>query len=241
MRYAILGDVHGNLEALDAVLARADALGVDHFAQIGDIVGYGPDPGPCIARLRDRETVIVAGNHDWAVVGKLDAHTFNPYAREAVEWTRRQLDRAELHYLESLPLIQEPDGDFTLAHATVDQPEVFDYIQTYQDAQRSLDELRTSVGFIGHSHVPMSFVRRDELMHTDARYLRLEDVGRALVNVGSVGQPRDENPLAALALFDTRTREYALERVPYDIETTAEKIRRAGLPEVLAQRLFVGR
>lgn len=241
MRYAILGDIHGNLEALETALGKLADLDIDRYLQVGDLVGYGADPSACIARIRELETVVVSGNHDWAVIGKLDTSFFNVYAREAVDWTRSILSREDLHYLESLPLVQEVDDHITLVHATLDQAELFDYIQTYYDAHRSLKALRNDVCFIGHSHVPMAFLLRNSIVHTDAEHFSLANVRKALINVGSIGQPRDENPKTAYAVYDSTTREYTLYRESYDEKAAAEKIRRAGLPPILGERLLFGR
>lgn len=241
MRYGILGDIHGNLEALEIAVAGLRRERVDAFLQVGDIVGYGADPGPCIRLVRDLQMRVVAGNHDWAVIGKLDTSFFNVYAREAVEWTRSVISRGDMQYLESLPLVDEVDEYVTLVHATLDQPEVFDYIQTYYDAHRSLNALRTQVCFMGHSHVPMAFLLKKNIVHTNAEHLSLEGVRRSLINVGSIGQPRDENPKTAFAVLDTELQEYTLFRERYDEQVTAEKIRRAGLPAILGERLLYGR
>ncbi|HMS16075.1 MAG TPA: metallophosphoesterase family protein [Planctomycetota bacterium] len=241
MKYGILGDIHSNLEALTVAVRELDSLGVDQYLQVGDVVGYGADPVPCIDYLREIKALCVAGNHDWAVIGKLDASFFNSYARRAVEWTRTQLSREHTHFLESLPLTRLIDEHVTLVHATLDQPEVFEYIQTYSDAYRSLEALETTVCFMGHSHVPMAFLQQTNLVHTNARRLDLSQVHRALINVGSIGQPRDENPQTAFGLFDTNTRVYTLYRETYDLTATREKIARAGLPSLLGERLVHGR
>ena len=241
MRYGILGDVHGNLEALEVAIDGLASRQVDRYVQMGDLVGYGADPAPCLARIRELGAAVVAGNHDWAVIGKLDTAFFNVYAREAVDWTRAQLSREDLHYLETLPLVDELDGEITLVHATLDQPEVFDYIQTYYDAHRSLRALQTHVCFMGHSHVPMAFLQARSIVHTNSEQLSLTDVDRALINVGSVGQPRDENPKTAYAVYDSGSQHYTLYRDTYDTEKTGEKIRKAGLPAILGERLVYGR
>jgi predicted phosphodiesterase len=241
LRYAILGDIHGNLEALDTALKSLRQHSVDLYLQVGDLVGYGADPGPCIEIIRDLKARVVAGNHDWAVIGKLDTSFFNVYARDAVTWTQSVLSRDHLRYLESLPLVDEIDDHVTLVHATLDQPEVFDYIQTYYDAHRSLKALRTQTCFMGHSHVPMAFLLKKNIVHTNAEHFSLQGVRRALINVGSIGQPRDENPKTAYALFDSERQEYTLYRERYAEGVTAEKIRRAGLPPILGERLIYGR
>jgi predicted phosphodiesterase len=241
VRYAILGDIHSNLEALEAALKALRSLRIDQYVQVGDIVGYGADPGPCIQAMRDIHAIVVAGNHDWAVIGKLDTSYFNPYAREAVEWTRSILSQDDLHYLERLPLAACINDEIEVVHATLDQPELFDYIQTYFDAAQSLDVMQTHVCFTGHSHVPVAFLRSKLIEHSFAPEIPLEGVDQALINVGSVGQPRDDNPCTAFAVYDSATREYRLYRAPYDARATANKISRVGLPGVLGDRLLLGR
>jgi diadenosine tetraphosphatase ApaH/serine/threonine PP2A family protein phosphatase len=241
LRYAILGDIHGNLEALEAALKGLRSAGIDRYLQVGDVVGYGADPGPCIQAMRDIHATVVAGNHDWAVIGKLDTSYFNPYAREAVEWTRSILSEDDRQFLERLSLVERVDDEIELVHATLDQPELFDYIQTYYDAHQSFEAMQGMVCFIGHSHVPVSFLRTHVIVHTDAENLSLAEVSKALINVGSVGQPRDDNPKTAYAIYDTTTREYTLMRVAYDAKHTADKIRKAGLPPILGERLLFGR
>jgi diadenosine tetraphosphatase ApaH/serine/threonine PP2A family protein phosphatase len=243
VRYAILGDIHSNIEALEAVLKALRSLGVDQYVQVGDIVGYGADPGPCIQAMRDIHAIVVAGNHDWAVIGKLDTSYFNPYAREAVEWTRAILSQDDKHYLERLPLAACVNDEIEVVHATLDQPELFDYIQTYYDAGLSLDVMSTPACFSGHSHVPVAFLRSraNSVDHSFAPDVALTGVERALINVGSVGQPRDDNPLTAFAVYDSKTREYRLYRIPYDARKAAAKIRKVGLPTVLGDRLLLGR
>lgn len=241
MRYGVLGDIHSNLEALTVAVDRLDRLGVDQFLQVGDVVGYGADPVPCIETLREIRALCIAGNHDWAVVGKLDSTFFNIHARKAVEWTRSRLDRPHLHFLESLPLTRVVDEHVSLVHGTLDQPELFEYIQTYSDAYRSLAALETTVCFMGHSHVPMAFLLNDQIVHTNSRRVDLSRTRKALVNVGSIGQPRDENPMTAFGLFDTSSRIFTLFREPYDVAKTRDKIAEAGLPELLGERLLFGR
>ena len=241
MRYGILGDIHSNYEALSVAVQRLRDLGVSKFLQTGDVVGYGADPGPCIEMLQDIDAVCVAGNHDWAVVGKLDTSYFNLYAREAVDWTRDQLSRDHQHFLETLPLVAGVDDKITVVHATLDQPEVFDYIQTYSDAYRSLAALETPVCFMGHSHVPMAFLLDSSIHHTNAQRIDLSPFSAALVNVGSVGQPRDDNPHTAFGLYNSETREFRLYREAYDLELTRTKIEEAGLPSLLGERLIFGR
>ncbi|HGY92018.1 MAG TPA: metallophosphoesterase [Planctomycetes bacterium] len=241
MRYGILGDIHGNMEALDAVLQHLEAEKVDHYVSVGDIVGYGADPGPCLDRIREIGATVVAGNHDWAVVGRLDCTFFNAYAKAAVEWTAQTLTAEQMAWLENLPLTARLGDDLEVAHATRENPERFDYIQTYYDAARSINAMVTPVCFLGHSHVPLAFLMREQMELSVDPLLDLQGVGRALINVGSIGQPRDENPKAACAVFDAKTRRYELRRVSYDVDRTCQKILAVGLPQILADRLRFGR
>ena len=242
MRYAVLGDVHSNLEALEAVVNLLRSRNVDAWLQLGDVVGYGADPGPCIQVLRDLDAHIVAGNHDWAVIGMLDLGCFNPAARAAVEWTRGVISQEETRWLESLPLRTVVDTDITLVHATPHQPELFEYIFSFEDAELAFAEFSTRLCFIGHSHVPMALELKPGgvLEAGPADRILLQESQQALINVGSVGQPRDGDPRAACGIYDDATGVFELLRVPYDVGRAAAKIREAGLPAILANRIFVG-
>ena len=243
MKYAILGDIHANVTALDAVLAEIDAVGADCILSVGDVVGYGPSPADCIERLRDRGVFVVKGNHDAACVGELDDRYFNNYAREAVRWTRSVLDAATREWLRELPLTRTFEH-CELAHGSFFQPEMFAYTQTPPDADPSLDRMTRPVGFVGHTHVPIVLWRTNASpQHTEYNFevaIDLSEAHRSLVNVGSVGQPRDEDPRAAYALFDSDADEVRIERVDYDIHREAALSNEAGLPRVLADRLFLG-
>jgi predicted phosphodiesterase len=241
LRYAILGDIHGNLQALTAVLHELRRESIDTYVSVGDVVGYGADPKACIDILHDIKATVVAGNHDWAVVGKLDTSFFNVYAKAAVDWTASILGPKEKTWLAQLPLQVILNGEITVVHATLDAPERFEYIQSYFDAVRSLNVLETRVGFIGHSHIPVSFLVRDSLTLSTSSTLDLTDVVSALINIGSIGQPRDENPLAAYAIYDSTLLRYEIRRIGYDIEAAGDRIRQVGLPAILAERLRFGR
>lgn len=241
MRYGILGDIHGNLEALETVIAELRRAGAEAFLSVGDVVGYGADPSACIQCLRDIGAAVVAGNHDWAVTGRLDASFFNLFAREAVEWTRSVLPAEDLAWLEALPLTRVIDDQITVAHATLDRPGAFDYIVSDEDALPGLALQATPVAFVGHSHVPRNFILDGTLTVNESASVTVPDDARALINVGSIGQPRDMNPHATFALYDSGARIFTRRRLRYDILGTAAKIRRAGLPPILADRLRFGR
>ncbi|MEZ5987703.1 MAG: metallophosphoesterase family protein [Planctomycetota bacterium] len=247
MQIAVLGDVHGNLEALDVVLADAKAQGVERFLQVGDVVGYGPDPGACIARLRELGTQVCIGNHDAAVIGRLPQDLFNPFARMAIQWTRSRLDEDELQWLAALPLFLVVfEEDLTLVHGSMHEPEEFDYVRSLPSAKRSMEAQQTAYCFVGHTHLPCAFTMngmvgfRYRPEFEENGKLALDGNERALINVGSVGQPRDEDPRTGYVLFDTERRSFELRRLPYPIAETQATIRDLGLPEVLAERLTYG-
>ncbi len=241
MRYALLSDIHGNLEALAAVLADCRDR-VDALLCLGDVVGYGADPAACVQLVGERCQAVVAGNHEAAVTGRLDLAWFNPYARVAAEWTRRQLSATERAWLAALPLVLTV-GEATLAHASPAAPEAWDYLVGPEDGFAALGALSTPWGFVGHSHLPRAWLtgpgRRDWMPQPGE--LVLEPGCRCIVNVGSVGQPRDGDPRAAYAIWDPEARRIVVRRVPYDVAAARRKIVEAGLPRFLADRLVEGR
>ncbi len=242
MRYAVFGDIHGNVHALEAVLKAYQAEKPDDFLCTGDLVGYGANPKECVDATRQLCNHVVAGNHDFAVCEKLTLEFFNSYAKSAVLWTREQLTDEDLEYLAHLPLVDRVNGGVTMAHATVYDAHAFDYIQTQYDAHLSLQQMETRVGFVGHSHIPITFLLRDgAVTWTIEPEVDLAGCEKALVNVGSVGQPRDENPDAAYAVYDTDEDKVWIKRVEYDIEGAIEAIERNGLPSVLGERLRLGK
>ena len=242
MRYGILGDIHANHSALETVLGCFREAGVDRLISVGDVVGYGGSPRECIQLMRELDVTVVKGNHDAAVVKEIDVRYFNQFARAAVEWTVEHLSTEDLEWLRALPL-QADLEHCTVVHATLHQPERFDYIQSVEDADPSLDEMGAAVCFAGHTHVPVTILRLNDdprTAYTVDRELELTDVRQAFCNVGSVGQPRDEDARAAYAIYDSEAAHLAIHRVEYDIERAAARIREAGLPGVLADRLFHG-
>jgi len=251
MRYAVLSDVHGNLEALTAALAMLSSHRIDHYLCLGDIVGYGADPSACLGRLRELEAVIVAGNHEQGCLGTLDARWFNDAARAAILWTRDQLSITDLDVLRRLPLT-ETSGPVTLVHATLRHPERFEYLVDLGQTVDVLAVCRTLICAAGHTHLPCVV----EYDRTHRRVLRVltvpddltqvafaddESSRRYLLNPGSVGQPRDGDPRASVAVIDLEAKRFSIHRVPYDIAGAQRKIRQAGLPAFLAERLALGR
>ena len=241
MRLAILADIHSNLAAFEAVLGDAkNRGGFDKIWCLGDMVGYGPEPNQCIKRLREFQHVCIAGNHDWAAIGKMDTSEFNPVAAVAAHWTAEQLTAESKDYLLGLPLILHEDG-FTLAHGSPREP-IWEYLLSARAAKENFAYFETPYCLVGHSHIPLIF----ELVEDDAVYLELREAEfklsekRMIVNPGSVGQPRDGNPDSAYGFYDDQLKRYVLKRVPYDIHTVKKKIIRAGLPAILAHRLSEG-
>ncbi len=246
MRIGILGDIHGNIEALTAVVRSMRDDGVDHWVQVGDIVGYGPEPSECIDVVRELGCTVCVGNHDAAVLGTLDTDYFNNYARLAIDWTKEHIRSQDLDYLKSLPLLVKRE-EYTVVHGTLHKPEQFGYVISPVEAKDSLRLQETFMGFVGHSHVPAIYVERQgmdphelEVHYHSAVEIDVKSCSKVLMNVGSVGQPRDEDPRAAYAIYDTETHRASIRRIEYDIAGVQRKIRTAGLPEVLAHRLSLG-
>uniref|UniRef100_A0A7C4GEF2 Metallophosphoesterase n=1 Tax=candidate division WOR-3 bacterium TaxID=2052148 RepID=A0A7C4GEF2_UNCW3 len=242
MRIGIVSDIHANLEALEAVLAVLRGRGADHFANCGDIVGYGPDPGPCIDIVRGLHGWVVAGNHDYAVLGRTSAAGFNSAAGAAIAWTRKQLTANQQLFLRGLPLTS-CCTPLVLVHGSPAAPAAWEYVFTLHDAEAQMDCYSESVCVVGHSHYPFAVERtagRPARLITE-RSWELRPDAKYFVNAGSVGQPRDGDPRASCLLYDDRVRRMELLRVEYDVAAVQRKIRSAGLPEFLAVRLASGR
>jgi diadenosine tetraphosphatase ApaH/serine/threonine PP2A family protein phosphatase len=240
MRYAVLSDIHGNLEALEAVLADA-APRTDALLCLGDVVGYGADPGPCLDLVGERAAAMVGGNHEHGVAGLLPLDWFNRHARAAAEWTRDRLDEDRRAYLASRPLVAHVE-DATLVHASPHRPEEWDYLVTAHDGFEVFPAFATRLCFVGHSHRPAvwSIGSSGPAWEPGVVDVVLEAGRRYLVNVGSVGQPRDRDARAAYAVWDLDARRVTVRRVAYDVATARGKIVAAGLPRLLADRLPVG-
>ena len=243
MRYAIIGDIHANLSAFTAVLADIEHQGkVAKLWCLGDVVGYGPEPHECVELLRQTNHISVAGNHDWAAVGKIDTAEFNPEAAAACHWTAGQLDSADVEYLGSLPLTIE-ESDFTLAHGSPREP-IWEYLTSTSLAKKNFAYFKSPFCLVGHSHTPLVFTDNEDGTCSGRRFLAEAELAlgreRLIINPGSVGQPRDGDPRASYAIYDGETRQVRLYRVPYDIEATQDKMVKCGLPRRLAARLSYG-
>jgi diadenosine tetraphosphatase ApaH/serine/threonine PP2A family protein phosphatase len=241
MRYAILGDIHANLDAFEAVIEDIKKENIDKCVCVGDLVGYGAEPSRCIELTRKICSSCVAGNHDFATIEKTNIEFFNAYARQATLWTRQNISEEHKKFLESLNLVEDVDDLFTIVHGTLYAPALFDYIQTTFDAYLSLQVLEKPICFVGHSHVPIAFFLDEAVTFSTEPVIHLKDGVKTIVNVGSVGQPRDDDPRAAYAIYDTEKKTIIIKRVEYDIEKTISKILSAGLPEILGERLRYGR
>jgi len=240
MRFAIFSDIHSNLHALEAVLADAEANKCTHYVCLGDIVGYNAYPRECLNRVRDMECPVVKGNHD-EQASMLDSGVgFNPLAEEAIQFSRDRLGEADRAWLRDLRL-QRQVRDFTIVHATLDTPHKWGYIFNQLDAAGSFSYQHTKLCFIGHTHYPKAFVRDGVVRNAQLDVLKIESGKKYLVNVGSVGQPRDGNWRAAYCIYDSVAEEVCLRRVKYDLEGAQQSILQAGLPPRLAERLAVGK
>ncbi len=240
MKYGVLSDIHANREALAAVLEEGRRREVARYLCLGDLVGYGADPEACLEMIRELGALTIRGNHDAAVADPGELDNFNPAARKAIIWTIPRLRPAEIAYLGGLPLVEAESG-ITLFHGSLDAPARWRYIFTAADARLSLERLPGFLGFFGHSHRPGGFRLRDgKVSFLSGSRIRIDPADRTLINPGSVGQPRDGDPRASWAVYDSDASRVEIVRVDYPVTETQEKIRSAGLPADLADRLTGG-
>jgi diadenosine tetraphosphatase ApaH/serine/threonine PP2A family protein phosphatase len=241
MKWAILSDVHGNLEAFQAVIQDLRRQGAEQVAFLGDVVGYGANPNECLALLRELAEWVVAGNHDCGAVGLTDIDTFNSAAHTALLWSQKQLSMENIAYLRGLPLWHQRE-EVTFVHASPNEPAEWNYMITFPEAEEGFQALAGDLAFVGHTHQPLALAKeaRREVQVISPEEVILKEGIRYIINVGSVGQPRDSNPQAAYGLYDDVAKRYILKRVTYDIQAAQKKIIKAGLPSFLAQRLSKG-
>lgn len=243
MLYGIISDIHANLEALGAALGALGSRGVEQILCVGDFVGYGPDPNACVDRLKPRLAASVAGNHDLAITGRLDMSWFNDDARRALKWTARRLRGDIYSYLESLPPRVEYES-LLLAHGSPRDPGE-EYLLDPYSARSNFRFQKFRLCFVGHAHVPIVFTldpagRLDMDEPAPGSRLKLLPGNRYLINVGSVGQPRDGDPRAAWGIYDSDRETVGFYRTPYPVEVTQEKMRGFNLPAALIERLKTG-
>lgn len=239
-RYAIIGDIHANLEALQAVVEDARSCSATNFACVGDVVGYNASPSECLNLIRELDCVSVRGNHDHYVAFDECLEDFHPLAASVIAWTRRQLDDDQIQWLRDLPF-QRITGGFTLVHSTLDMPEKWGYVFDSLEAESHFNYQTTSVCFHGHTHVPLVFEKRGSVLREDPVKVHVQLGGKYFINTGSVGQPRDGDPRSSYLLYHVKAREIEFRRVEYDVATSQAKNRKAGLPDRLALRLEQGR
>lgn len=240
MRIALFGDIHANLEALEAVLDDAKGQDVTDYVCMGDIVGYNADPVACLEKVREMNCPTVKGNHDEDASGDHSLENMNPVAAAALEWTRQQLSVEQREWLRRLRMVRQV-SDFTVVHSTLDQPSHWNYVTNRFDAMANFSYQFTQIGFHGHTHVPRVYLKADRVQEVAADSVQIEDNCKYFINIGSVGQPRDGDWRACYVVYDTDRKLVVFRRIPYDIQKAQQKILDAGLPEMLAERIAEGR
>jgi len=240
MKFAIIADIHGNLEALQVVLEDIKAQKCTHYACLGDVVGYNANPKECLDIVRGMNIPCVKGNHDEYCSSDSPLDGFNPAAAEAVDWTRQQLSDEDRQWLRDLKYIRMVTS-FSIVHATLDAPQRWGYVFDKLAAAASFTYQNTAVCFFGHTHVPVAFMRDSVVRGGTYSKFKIEPGKKYFVNVGAVGQPRDNNPKSAYVVYDMDEGTIELRRLDYDIPAAQQKILDAGLPERLAERLAYGR
>jgi predicted phosphodiesterase len=244
MRFAFISDIHANLEALQAVFDDIEKQVVDEVICLGDIVGYGANPNECADLVRQKCAYILLGNHDAAAVNLLATHHFNSHAKIAIEWTAANLKNDTRSFLLSLPLVLTRET-LTLVHSTPYEPNMWYYITSLEEAAFNFQYFDTQVCLVGHTHIPIIIVldQKKEVYAHQASQINLHGMeeSRLLINVGSVGQPRDRNPDSCYAILDTTLGDFSYRRVPYNIEKTQAKMKKIKMPEFLITRLIEGR
>ncbi len=241
MRYGIFSDIHSNLEALQAVIKAYQKEKIDKYFCLGDVVGYGANPNECVEIIRNFSSVTVAGNHDWGAVDLFSRESFNQEAKEAILWTSLQLSVDSRNFLRNLNLVSQQDG-LVLVHGSLNEPENFNYLLNVDLCQATFELLRSRVCFVGHTHIPVIFVRDEEgnIHFEDVQKITITPVNKYVINVGSVGQPRDSIPEAVYCIWDTEKCEVEIKRIAYDVFLARQKIIDKGLPEFLGNRLLIG-
>ena len=239
-KIAILGDIHANIDALNVALDDCRAQGVTDFMCVGDVVGYNAAPRECLSIIRSLGCPVVKGNHDHYVSADLDLRDFHPNAAAVVRWTRGQLTDEELAWLGGLPFAETRMG-VSVVHATMDNPEGFGYVFDYLQAEANFIFQKAPICFHGHTHCPMIYEKQmTGVFRIDPQDLKLPIGRKYFINVGSVGQPRDGDPRLSYVIYEMATRTVKFRRLEYDVKAAQDRIRLAGLPERLAERLEVG-
>ncbi len=242
MRYGFFSDVHSNLEALKVVVADLQKEKLDQVFFLGDAVGYGPDPNECTSIIDQVAAVKLMGNHDYAALGLIETNLFNEYAQRSMEWTTRVLTDKSLQVLSKLAIDHRFDQSY-LVHSTPKEPQEWNYIFDLDDAEENFNFFNKQICLIGHSHFPVIIKKYDDrhcFLHQEA-WTKIEKGFKYIINIGSVGQPRDGSNLACYLVYDTDEKTARIKRLPYDFPKTQAKMEKRGLPQYLIDRLAVGR
>ncbi|HXV27942.1 MAG TPA: metallophosphoesterase family protein [bacterium] len=238
MRYALLSDIHSNWEALETAVGHAREQQAEAWIVLGDTVGYGANPNECFEWVVQNAGVHVIGNHDKAVVDAELREWFNDEARAAIEWTAEVMKPELKDKILTFPFVRIEKG-FTVVHSSLDEPEKFFYVMNFHEAIRSFVKMENPICFIGHTHIPSCFCAEDRTAkYMKPGVLQLEEGKRYILNPGSVGQPRDRDPKLSYGIFDEEKKTFEFIRLKYDNKKAADKIRKAGLPRYLADRLL---
>ncbi len=242
MIVAFISDVHANLEALQAVLTDIEKQHVDRIHFLGDAVGYGSEPNACVELIDSNCDIKLLGNHDYAALGLESPASFNDVARVSIEWTLTELSSRSTTALADFEM-EAVDGNFFMTHASPRTPELWEYVLNIESAREQFKHFEQQVAFVGHSHLPAFFCKRsdDTLSQRYITESELDPDSRYIINVGSVGQPRDHDPRACYVTVDTDTNIIRYHRVEYDISKAVARIESQGLPQILGERLLVGR
>jgi diadenosine tetraphosphatase ApaH/serine/threonine PP2A family protein phosphatase len=242
MRYAVISDIHANLEALAAVLKDIEKQSVDQVICLGDVIGYGVDPVPCIDLVEKHCAIKLKGNHEAAALGEVSTDHYNPAARISAEWTRAHLTDTARNIISAYVMEHEEPGIY-FVHASPLEPTTWRYVLNVDEAGTGIACMPQRIGFNGHTHLPMIFAsyKKSPIRQTIGHSFCPDPETRYLVNVGAVGQPRDNDPRASYAIFDTVEEEITFRRIEYDVKTTQDKMIQAELPELLIARLSAGR
>lgn len=243
MRLALISDIHANLEALEAVFRDIEKEKVETVHCLGDVVGYGSDPSACVTLVDEHCDVKLMGNHEYAILELTSTENYNSAAKQATDWTKEQMSDFDLSTISNFKMSVALDNKTRVVHASPQEPEKWHYILSPTKAFDAFLSFKENICFFGHTHLPQIYIEMDDsLPRGKAGHDFLPDPdNRYLINVGSVGQPRDNDPRACYVIFDTEEYEIIYQRVEYDIKTTQQKMLQANLPQMLAQRLSVGR
>lgn len=240
MKLAVISDIHANLEALEAVMRDIELHTADKIVCLGDTIGYGADPLPCLELVEKRCETRLMGNHEYAVLGKLPSQQINKTAKIALAWTQHQFQDNAMSRIASLPMTAEQD-DLFFVHASPWEPSRWRYVLSAGEAEAAFKCFDQRICFNGHSHLPMTFALCEEQIRVKAGHdFQPNEETRYIVNVGSVGQPRDNDPRACYVIYDSDEDEITYHRIDYDIAKTQHKMRQAELPAMLIQRLQSG-